>query len=500
MPIGHYLEDSAKAFPEKHALVCGSERITYRALADSAGSFGGFLRSRGLKTGDRVATFLENGPELVVAIFGIAGSGGVLVQINPLAPPERVRYILENCQPRFLVAPSERLAQIREAEASLATQPAHILTGPASGALRYDEACRMAPPRTAEDASEGDLAAIVYTSGSTGKPKGAALTHRNFDVVTETVGEYLGHGPEDIILSFLPLSITYGLMQLLVTFRTAGTLVLEKGFGYPYEFISRLKKERITGFAGVPTVYSLLAHMNLDHEAFPSLRYITNAAAAMPSAFIPRLREIFPTTKIFLMHGMTECLRTTYLPPEELTRRPTSVGRGMNHVELWLEDAAGRRLGPGEVGELIIRGPNIMRGYWNDPEATAKILRQDPATGEKVLRSGDLFRMDGDGYFHFVSRTDDVIKCRGLKVSPLEVEDVIYQISDVMEVRALGVPDEVLGQAIRAEVVLKKGAVCTTDQIKAHCLKHLEEFKVPKFVELVTSLPKTAGGKIKRTL
>jgi acyl-CoA synthetase (AMP-forming)/AMP-acid ligase II len=303
-----------------------------------------------------------------------------------------------------------------------------------------------------------------------------------------------------VILGVLPLSSSYGLLQLLVTFWTGGRVVLEKGFGYPYEIIKRIKGEKVTGLAGAPTIWAIILRLEgLEKEDFSSLRYITNAAAAMPASFVPRLRKVFPTTKIFLMHGLTECLRTTYLPPDELETRTTSVGRGMRNIELWVEDADGKRLGPGHVGEMIVRGSTLMAGYWNDPEGTAKALIPGPYPWEKVLRTRDLFRMDEDGYFHFVARSDELIKSRGEKVSPIEVEDVIYTIDAVNEVRVIGVPDPILGQAIRAEIVLKDERSLTAQEVKAHCRRFLEDFKVPQAVEFVSSLPKTQGGKIKRS-
>jgi acyl-CoA synthetase (AMP-forming)/AMP-acid ligase II len=238
--------------------------------------------------------------------------------------------------------------------------------------------------------------------------------------------------------------------------------------------------------------------LQLEGETFPSLRYITNAAAAMPYSFIPKLRKIFPTTKIYLMHGLTECMRTTFLPPDQIEKKPTSVGRGMKYVELWIEDAKGNRLPHGQVSELIVSGPNIMKGYWNDPETTKQVIGIDKKTGQKILHTGDLFRTDEEGYFYYVSRMDDVIKSRGLKVSPLEVENVIYLCEDILEVRVIGVPDEVLGMAVKAEIVLKKGSQVTQDHIKAHCQNRLEDFQIPQIIEFVQSLPKSAGGKIRR--
>ncbi|MBA4312018.1 MAG: AMP-dependent synthetase [Chlorobiaceae bacterium] len=503
MTIDKYLDESVFAYPDKNALVCGSKTFTYKSIGILVERFAGFLLTAGINAGDRVAISLDNSPEAVISIFGVLKAGGTIVLIPPGTTSERMSYILDNCEPRYMIAQSIKLEQLLESVKKGSKSPAFIFTGsnvPRTVGFNFDDILQTANSSGNNTIKDDDVAAIVYTSGSTGKPKGVVLTHRNFDIVTDSVGEYLAHTPNDIILNFLPLSITYGLLQLLVTFRTGGRLILEKGFGYPYEIIKKIKEDNITGFAGVPTVYSIITHLNLEKETFPHLRYITNAAAAMPHSFIPRLRKIFPDTKIFLMHGLTECLRTTYLPPEEIDTRYTSVGKGMKHVQLWLEDANGKRLPSGEVGEMFVSGPNIMKGYWNDPESTSKVLRDGKFSGEKILRTGDLFMMDDDGYFHFVGRTDDIIKSRGKKISPLEIENVIYLLDDVLEVRVVGVPDTLLGNAIKAEIVLKKNAELTVEQVKVHCKKHLEDFQIPQMIEFVSALPKSAGGKIKRML
>jgi len=250
----------------------------------------------------------------------------------------------------------------------------------------------------------------------------------------------------------------------------------------------------------LPALFALLPQLStLAQERFPHLRYITNAAAAMPQSFIPRLRQLFPQTRIYLMHGLTEVLRTTYLPPDQLDTRPASVGRGMKNVELWIEDEDGKRLGPGEVGELVVRGANVMAGYWDDPEATSKVLLPGRYSWERVMHSGDLFTMDEEGYFSFVARKDDIIKCRGEKVSPLEVENVLYRLEGVLECRVIGVADPLLGQAVRAEIVLKPESSLVESAVRAHCRMHLEDYKVPQVIAFVDALPKTAGGKIRRT-
>ncbi len=315
-----------------------------------------------------------------------------------------------------------------------------------------------------------DLAAIIYTSGSTGQPKGVVHLHRTIHTACESIAGYLEHTADDVILSFLPLSSSYGLLQVLVTFMKGGSVVLRPHLGMAYDVIHTIQKEKITGFAGAPTVFAIFSRMaTTDPESVASLRYITNAAAAMPPSFVPRLRKLFPSTKIFLMHGLTECLRTTYLPPEEIDSRVTSVGKGMENVELWIEDESGNRLGPGGVGEMMVRGACVSPGYWNAPEETARRLGPGRYPWERTLRSGDIFRMDEDGYFHFVARADEVLKVKGEKVSPVEVEEVIYHLPAVAETRVIGVPDELLGQLIRAEIVLLPGQTLTVQQVKTHC-------------------------------
>jgi acyl-CoA synthetase (AMP-forming)/AMP-acid ligase II len=503
MLLHEYLCRSARLTPDKVALVCGSSRSTYGELAAAASSFAGFLVANGLAKGDRVAIYIDSSPETVVSIFGVLEAGGCIVVINPATQAERLGYILENCSPKFLVCGNEKRSQVEQAEASLSFRLVNIWTGSGEEGVQGVSFSRIQNDRLPAPAVrliDNDLAAIIYTSGSTGKPKGVTLLHRNIHTAVESIADYLENNAADVILGVLPLSSSYGLLQVLVTFWTGGRVVLEKGFGYPYEIIKRIKEEKVTGLAGAPTIWAIILRLEgLEKEDFSSLRYITNAAAAMPASFVPRLRKVFPSTKIYLMHGLTECLRTTFLPPDELETRTSSVGPGMRNIELWVEDADGRRLPAGHVGEMIVRGSTLMQGYWNDPEGTAKALIPGPYPWEKVLRTRDLFRMDEDGYFHFVARSDELIKSKGEKVSPIEVEDVIYTIDAVNEVRVIGVPDTILGQAIRAEIVLKEGRTLVAQEVKAHCRRFLEDFKIPHAVAFVASLPKTQGGKIKRS-
>jgi acyl-CoA synthetase (AMP-forming)/AMP-acid ligase II len=280
-------------------------------------------------------------------------------------------------------------------------------------------------------------------------------------------------------------------------------VVLERSFTYPYAVINLLKKEKITGFPIVPTISAIILQMkDLKSESFEHLRYISNTAAALPEKHILGLKEIFPETQIYSMYGLTECKRVSYMPPGELDRKPNSVGKGMPNEQVYLVDEENRLITePGIIGELVVRGANVMKGYWELPEETDEMLKPGRYPWEKVLYTGDLFKMDDEGYLYFVSRKDDIIKSRGEKVSPKEVESILYALDDVVETAVVGVDDDVLGEAIKAYVVLKKDSPMTEKEILAYCTKSLEDFMVPKYIELTDSLPKTSSGKItKKTL
>jgi len=279
-----------------------------------------------------------------------------------------------------------------------------------------------------------------------------------------------------------------------------GTVVLEKSFLYPYTVIQLLKRECVTGLPIVPTIAAILLQMtDLKNDRFEHLRYITNTAAALPVNHIRGLQETFPKAKFYSMYGLTECKRVSYLPPEELERRPKSIGKGMPNEQVYLVDEQGRTITePGVVGELVVRGANVMKGYWELPDETDRMLRPGPFPWEKVLHTGDLFTMDAEGFLYFVSRKDDIIKSRGEKVSPREVENALYELPGIAEAAVVGIPDSLLGEAIKAYVVLQQGVTLTDDDIIAHCKSRLEDFMVPKIIEFRASLRKTSSGKISK--
>ncbi|MBF0335515.1 MAG: long-chain fatty acid--CoA ligase, partial [Alphaproteobacteria bacterium] len=304
---------------------------------------------------------------------------------------------------------------------------------------------------------------------------------------------------EDVVICVLPLSFGYGLFQVVAGARVGYTVVLEKSFAFPWDIVRRMADERVTGLPGVPTIFARLIQMapfeGLDLGA---LRYMTNAAAALPAPHIRRLGELFPEARIISMYGQTECTRVSWLPPERLADKPGSVGRAIPNSEVWVEGDDGRRLPPGEVGELVIRGAHVMRGYWGKPDETARALRDGAIQGEKVLYSGDLFRMDAEGFLYFVGRRDDVFKCRGEKVSPKEIEDVLYELEDVAEAAVIGVDHPVDGMAPKAVVAPRRPGALTEDDLRRHCRARLEPHLVPRFFELVPELPKTDTGKIRK--
>lgn len=503
-----FLELSALRCPQKIALICGAGRWTYAELEARANQLAHALLGLGVQRGDRVAICLPNSLEAVVAIFGTLKAGAVFVFLHPTTKPAKLRYVLNNCRATALVAESQ--AEI----ASSSGGPGEPLVPSLRGTLLVGRpgAGAALPPgcRSWADAVEGqstsrplrvgidlDLACLIYTSGSTGEPKGVMSDHANVVFATGAITEYLGNVESDIVLNALPLSFDYGLYQVLMVFRFGGTLVLERSFTFPAAVLQVMAREGVTGFPGVPTMFALLLRMDLSSFDLSRLRYLTNTAAALPASHIQDIRRQFPQATLFSMYGLTETKRTLYLPPAELDRRPGSVGIPIPGTEAWLVDEAGRRLPPGETGELVVRGRHVMRGYWEAPEATAERYRSGPWPGERLCYTGDVFRTDAEGFFYFVGRRDEIIKSRGEKVSPKEVENVLHALPGVVEAAVAGVPDPILGQAIKAFLVVPDRKL-TALEVLAHCRRNLEEWMVPKEVEFVDELPKTSTGKVER--
>lgn len=507
MLVNDFLQHSVERFPDKVALVCGGQRLTYAQIEEQANRMANGLLELGVQRGERVAVWLPNSVETVIAIFAILKAGAIFTVINPTTKPGKLAYVLNNCAACGLFAPGrrgEQVVHLFDAVPSLrfavmcGHQPSNQPTNQLINQIAFPQLLEThSPTRPPCPAIDVDLACLIYTSGSTGEPKGVMSTHANMAFAASSIIQYLENVPEDIIINVLPLSFDYGLYQLLMAFKFGGTLVLERSFAYPAAILKRIEQERVTGFPGVPTLFAMLLQMDLSRFDLSSLRYLTNTAAALPVEHIKRLRDAFPWARLYSMYGLTECKRTLYLPPEELDRRPGSVGVAIPGTEVWIEDEAGNRLGPGEVGELVVRGSHVMQGYWNNPEATAKWYRPGRYPAERLLYTGDLFEMDEEGFLYFIARKDDVIKSRGEKVAPKEVESVLYRLPGVVEAAVIGVPDELLGQAVKAFIVCGDGHHLTEKDVLRHCAQHLEDFMMPKYVEFRDSLPKTSSGKIR---
>jgi len=505
LQVEQFVEASAQRFPDKVALVCNQRRLSYREVDDASNCLARALIDAGLRRGERVAINLDNSVETVLAIFATLKAGGVFMVLNPTMKADKLAFILNNSRASVLFIHDRRQAVLREIWPTTPHTRTFISVGPAPGD-QLDDSKRVLSldrllegPRTSSKPENRcidiDLAALIYTSGSTGTPKGVMLTHLNIVSAATSITAYLENTPHDIIFNVLPLSFDYGLYQVLMAFKVGGTLILERSSTYPHAVLQTLVGERVTGFPIVPTISAILLQMDLRKYDLSCLRYVTSTGAALPTKHIVELRAAMPHVTVYSMYGLTECKRVSYLPPDQIGIRPTSVGKGMPNEEVYIVDERGNRLSSG-VGELVIRGSNVMKGYWEMPEETARVLKPGPLPCEKVLYSGDLFRMDEEGYLHFIGRKDDIIKTRGEKVSPREVENVLYELPGISEAAVVGVADDVLGEAIKAIVALTPGAKLTGRDILRHCAQRLEDFMVPELVDIRPSLPKTSSGKI----
>lgn len=510
--VSEFLTYSAERYPDKVALVHLERRLTYGEIESMANRLAFALIKHRIGCGDRVAIFMDNAIEAVISIFAALKAGAAFMVISHTTKAKKLEYILNNSMAKILLCQSSRLDVVRDIDSpyleivivtssDISDHASCIMHQiPNVTLLHYEEVINSYMNDTVRSRCiDLDLAAIIYTSGSTGYPKGVMLSHLNMVSAAHSITTFLKNNENDVIVNVLPLSFDYGLYQILMGFLIGGRIILEKSFIYPYQVIDIMVKEKVTGLPGVPTIFAILLQMkNIHTYDLSSLRYITNTAAALPVSHIRRLRELFPQARLYSMYGLTECKRVSYLPPEELDRRPHSVGKAMPNEEVYIINGKGERVGPEETGELVVRGANVMLGYWEMPEEMAQCLKPGKYPGERVLYTNDLFKMDKDGYLYFIARKDDIIKCGGQKVSPKEIENAAYSLEDVIEASAVGTPDEIMGQAIKLFVVLRDGSKLTARDLLEHCSNHLEQSIIPKYIEIVSSLPKTAAGKICR--
>jgi amino acid adenylation domain-containing protein len=493
----------------KAAVMVEGQPFTYRQLLESAQRLATALQSRGLQRGDRVAIFMDNTWPCIVSVYATLLAGGVFLIVNPQTKADKLEFILTDSGAAILLTDAHLFNIFSSAVERVNSLRAVIM----SGAMEVARSLKKVPLTAFEAAlnesgtlaSPGtiplDLAALIYTSGSTGQPKGVMQTHQSMVFAAGSLIEYLRLDATDRILCLLPLAFDYGLYQLLMAITLGATLVLERSFTYPAQIYARMNETRVTVFPGVPTIYAMMISAHARSPlVFPEVRRVTNTAAALPDTFVTKLRDIFPQALIYKMYGLTECKRVCYLEPELAEQKPGSVGKAIPGTEVYLLDADGRPVPPGETGILHVRGPHVMVGYWNRPDLSDFMLRPGKLPGERVLCTHDHFRMDAEGFLYFVGRTDDIIKTRGEKVSPVEVEEALHRIPGVREAAVVGIPDDVLGQAIRAYIVPETGTTLTEKQVRALSAGLLEAFMVPKEVVFREALPKTTTGKVSKRL
>ena len=496
---------SAARLPDKVAVVVEGKPYTYAQLLDGAARMANAMQARGVQRGDRVAIFMENSWSCIVSIYAALMAGSVFFVINPQTKSDKLQYILDDSGAKLLLADGQLAPAFMPALAKLPSMVNVICTGEVPIGCHIDSFNTLlesaSPAVTRRVGISLDLAALIYTSGSTGNPKGVMQTHQSMLFAAGSLIECLRLDENQRIFCVLPLAFNYGLYQLLMAVQLGATLVLERSFAYPAQIFARMHEYRVTVFPGVPTIFALLLSAHARSPlCFPSITRVTNTAAALPDNFVPRLREIFPNALLFKMYGLTECKRVSYLEPELVDAKPGSVGKAIPGTEVFLLSPDGQDVPPGEIGILHVRGAHVMLGYWKRPDLSADMLKPGKLPGERVLCTQDFFRMDTDGFLYFVGRSDDIIKTRGEKVSPVEVENVLHGIAGIQEAAVVGVPDEMLGQAIRAYVVVAPGFDLSHKQIRAACQMRLESFMVPREVITLSALPKTSTGKASKKM
>jgi acyl-CoA ligase (AMP-forming) (exosortase A-associated) len=506
------VQDTARRTPSLPALIYKDQALDYHALWHRIEQAAQGLAGLGLKRGERLGVYLDKRLETVVAIFAAAAAGAVFVPINPVLKPRQVGYILRDCNVRLLVTSRQRAADLAE---EIATCPdlawvvsvdegEPVMTGGPTR-LSWQEAVAARGPGSLSRVIDTDMTAILYTSGSTGNPKGVVLSHRNMVAGAKSVSQYLENAPSDRILSVLPLSFDAGLSQLTTAF-AAGARVVLLNYLLPRDVLRACAEADITGLTGVPPLWIQLAELEWPEAASGAMRYFANTGGRMPRATLDRLRAVMPKAKPYLMYGLTEAFRSTYLDPAEVDRRPDSIGKAIPNAEILVVRPNGEECAPDEEGELVHRGALVALGYWNDAEKTA--LRFRPAPGrpsgiclpETAVWSGDRVRRDAEGFLYFVGRLDEMIKTSGYRVSPTEVEEVIYSTGHVGAVAALGIPHPRLGQGIVVVATPPVEGRLDQEALLVACRRNMPQYMVPLLVIERASLPRNPNGKIDRKL
>jgi len=509
--LHHLIQEGAQRTPDAPALVFKQVTLSYAELHDAVAQVAAALRRCGVARDERVGVYLPKQFETVFTFFGASAAGGVFVPVNPILKPEQVAHILRDCQMQVLITSPDRANLLSDALSDCPDLRHVVVTGettadvsptlrcPAHSWTTFIGAASAQPELRRIDA---DMAAILYTSGSTGRPKGVVLSHRNMLAGAQSVASYLDNTQGDRLLAVLPFSFDYGLSQLTTAF-TVGACVVLMDYLLPRDVIRAVVRHGITGLAAVPPLWNQLCTLPWPEEAVTTLRYITNSGGAMPVPTTQQLRASLPKTDVYLMYGLTEAFRSTYLPPDQVDTRPESMGRAIPNADIQVVRPDGSECDAEEPGELVHRGALVAMGYWGDPEKTA--IRFKPAPGlpaglpspELAVWSGDQVKRDAEGFLYFIGRNDEMIKTSGYRVSPGEIEEVAFQIDGVEQAVAFGAPHRQIGSGI---VLVIQTALATLDKeaLMAHCRAHLPLFMLPGHIEILSALPRNPNGKIDR--
>ena len=504
----------AELRPDHTALEYKGAKLDYAQFATRVRDFAAGYSQTGLPKGSRVGVYLTKQIETVCAYFGTLHAGGCMVPINPVLKPDQVQHIMLDCDVSILVTSLARLQQLEHIIEQCPNLSKIVLVDYSEDKTKsfttnktivaWDEFCDAKPSNAPSKIIETDLAAIFYTSGSTGKPKGVVLSHHNMRVGAESVAEYQRNTTNDRILAALPFSFDYGFSQL-TTAMVAGASVILLDYLLPKDVVNVADKYKITGLAGVPPLWMQITKLKWPSSMAENIRYITNSGGAMPQTTLAILQERLPNTDIYLMYGLTEAFRSTYLPPDQVSSRPTSMGKAIPNAEIFVINADGEECAPDEVGELVHRGPLVGQGYWNDPEKTAERYKPLPTSlcdgrtvTELAVWSGDSVKKDSDGYLYFVSRTDEMIKTSGYRVSPTEIEEAMLRLDYISEAVAMGVPHTELGQAIVVAATSIPGAEQVANNANTDLRKILPPYMLPQKIVILEQLPRNANGKFDR--
>ena len=507
--LGEALLLSAKKSPSKTAIIIKGEEYSYSKLHENAIKLARYLVKSGIKKGDRVAICMNNSWPTIVSVYGVTLAGAVFIIINPQTKANKLGFILNDSGAKILITEIAFKEEFQKALDYTKDLGGIIYSGITNQELviqsiecvsfesiQVTNDYRVEFPRIIPN----DLAAIIYTTGSTGFPKGVMMTHQAMVFASWSLIEYLRLSDDERIMLVLPLAFDYGLYQLLMSVTVGATLIVEQSFTFTATIYKQIEKYRPTVFPGVPTIFAMMIASSNKHKlSFESIKKITNTAAALPDKYIPELKQIFPNALIFKMYGLTECKRVCYLEPELIDLKPDSVGKAIPGTEVFLLTPDGRPVPAEEPGILHIRGPHLMSGYWNNEELSRVMLKQAKLPGERILCSNDWFKMDVDGCLYFLGRNDDIIKTRGEKVSPVEVENVVYKLNAVKEVAVIGIPDEILGESIVAFITTHNNVQLNEMEILKECSTNLEIFMVPQKIVFLKEMPKNINGKIDKT-